>query len=189
VNSRCEPRRNAWGAGYSNIASASSNHISNAGRQYKPSGRKTDNISQEVDDRHQLVSGDEYDASERAEDGPENCVRHRPADVEQEVLANLVGREMTGTPVAVTVPSSGCDVICFEYATNDPHIPIQFAPLSILIRTKRTTSVQRSNSIIAVLGWVRICVVWCVSRMSLSSADSIKIGSDDRVCTLFHVFK
>ena len=99
VNSRCEPRRNALDARDANIASASTDDVPNARRHNEPSDRKTDNTSQEIGDRCQLVSGNEYDAPERAEDGPENRVRRRPADVEQEVLANLVGREMTGTPV------------------------------------------------------------------------------------------
>jgi hypothetical protein len=66
---------------------------------YEPTYRKTDSTPQEISNRCQLISGDEHNASERTEDSPENRAHRRPTDVEQEVLANLVGREMTGTSV------------------------------------------------------------------------------------------
>jgi len=99
VNSRRKPRCDALYAGYSNIASTPSDDVPNPCQHNEPSYRKTDNASQEASHRCQLISGDKDDASERAEDSSKNCVRRRSPDVEQEVLANLVGREMTGTSV------------------------------------------------------------------------------------------
>ena len=73
--------------------------VPNARRHDESPYRETDSTPQEISDRCQLVSGDEHDAPKRTKEGPENRVRGRPADVEQEVLANLVGRKMTGTSV------------------------------------------------------------------------------------------
>jgi len=65
----------------------------------KPPTREADGTSQEVSDRGELVGGYKHDAAERPEEGPEDGVRRRPADVEQEVLSDLVGREVSGSPV------------------------------------------------------------------------------------------
>lgn len=99
VNSRREPRRYALYAGYANIAAASSDNVPNPCRHDEPAHHEAYSTSQDIGDRRQLVGGDEHDAPERTEGGPENRVRRRPADIKQEVLSNFVGREIPGPSI------------------------------------------------------------------------------------------
>jgi len=99
VDSRREPRRDALDAWDSNVAAAAADHVPNPGQHDEAADREADGTSQEVSDRGELVGGYKHDAAERPEEGPEDGVRRRPADVEQEVLSDLVGREVSGSPV------------------------------------------------------------------------------------------